>query len=122
MATPVWPPTLPQKPLLSNHSFAPQDNKVTFQPETGPSIDRRRGTAAVQKYQATFPPLTAAQVAVFEAFYQEELMDGALHYLWPDPVSGAAAKWKIREYSFASQEAGRFDLSMQIDRLPGAAV
>ncbi len=122
MATPVFPPSLPQKPLIDGWTWKPQPNKVTFKPEIGPSIERRRGTAIVDNFDGRFPPFTAAEVAVFETWFHDDLKSGTLVFNWNDPVSGTLRRWKIVEFQFSSMVAGRFDLSMKINRLPGAAV
>ncbi len=122
MATPVWPILLAQEPDPGPWSWAPQNNKVSFKPAVGPSIERRRGTAVVHNYNATFSYLTTAEVSVFEDFYQDDLSSGVLHYLWNDPVSGVSHKWKIESYTLTSVGAALHRLTMSLKRLPGAAV
>ena len=73
MATAVWPATLPQRPLSRDIKWTPQNNKVSFKPDVGPSIERRRGTAVAYDYTATFPPIDATQVATFETFFHTKL-------------------------------------------------
>jgi hypothetical protein len=116
-----WPASLPQKPLLGGWSWAPRDNRVSFQPDAGPAIERRRGTAVVHEYEARFPPLTKAQVAEFETFFEDTLVSGTLRYSWDDPVSGESREWRLREYSIAwSRESGKFDLTCRVNRMPAA--
>ena len=122
MATATWPSTIPQKPALGGFTWKPQSNKVTFKPEIGPSIERRRGTAVVHSYDAKFPPFTAAEVATFETWFQDDLKSGTLKFNWNDPVSGTLFSWKITDYQFSNMDANRFDLAVKINRLPGAAV
>jgi len=122
MATANWPGTLPDRPLFDGWSWTPQDNKASFQPDVGPSIDRRRGTAVAFEYDARFPPLSDAQVGYFETFFHTTLVGGTLHFLWADPVSGTSYKWKIADYQINSLGAGWHELSMKLMRLPGAAV
>jgi len=122
MATPTWPASLPQKPLISGFSQSPQDNRVSFRPDVGPPIERRRATVRMQLYKMQFPPMTATQLATFEAWFHDDLADGSLHFLWADPVSGTSYKWKIESYSSEWGPHGKHDLLMNINRLPGAAV
>jgi len=122
MATAVWPTTLPARPLSSSIGWEPQDNKVSFQPDVGPSIDRRRSSAVAFEYSAKFPAITAAQVAIFETFFHTTLASGALHYLWDDPISGTSYKWKIAAYQISTIGGGLHELSAKLMRLPGAAV
>ena len=91
---PTWPASLPQIPA-PGMSVAPQRNKISFEPEIGDSIDRRRGTAASKAYQISLPPMTKAQFAIFEAFFEDDLYDGVLPFTWNDPISGASHSWKF---------------------------
>ena len=122
MATAVWPASLPQKPLTTGWAWTPQANKVSFKPSVGPSIERRRGTAVVYNYSARFPPLTDAQLVTFEAFFDDDLKAGTLHFLWLDPVSGTNYKWKIESYQVSNIATSLHGLVLNLKRLPGAAV
>lgn len=122
MATATWPGTLPQKPTIGGWTWAPQNNKVSFRPDIGPAVERRRGTAVSHDYNAGFPHLSSAQVAIFETFYQDTLKAGTLHYLWNDPVNATSYKWKIESYQINSVGGDWFGLTMKMHRLPGAAV
>ena len=122
MATPIWLVAFPQKPREKSWGWAPQENKVVFQPALGPSISRRRGTVKVFNFTGIFPLFTGAEMAVFETWYTDELADGALHYLWDDPISGVRAKWKIKNYQFQDVGFDLFQLRLEVNRLPGAAV
>ena len=122
MATAVWPPAMPQKPLMTGWGWTPQDNRVSFKPAIGPSIERRRGTAVVYNYSARFPPLTDALLSTFETWYHGDLKSGTLHYLWLDPVSGTNYKWKIESYQISNISTGLHGLLLKLKRLPGAAV
>lgn len=122
MATPVWPASLPQRPSADDWSWTPQDNRVTFKPDVGGTLSRRRASAFAKEYRATFPPVTDAQLATFETFYEDDLVDGSLHYLWTDPIDATSYKWKINSYSVKSLGAGWHEVSMEMSRLPGAAV
>ena len=122
MATAVWPATLPQTPLMTGWAWSPQDNRVSFKPAVGPSIERRRGTAVVYNYNARFPPLTDALLSTFETWYHGDLKSGTLHYLWLDPVSGTNLKWKIESYQINNISTGVHGLLLNLKRLPGEAV
>lgn len=122
MATPVWPANLPQKPLLDSFTHAPQENKVSFQPDVGPPIERRRGTAKMHEYKVEFPPINAEELAVFETWFEDDLADGVLHYLWAHPVTGVTYKWKIDSYSVGRHGNGGHVLKIALNQLPGAAV
>lgn len=125
MPVPFWPVSLRQLPQRGGWSGGPQDTRVTFEPEYGPPITRRRTTAEPKLYQASFGQMTGAQRATFEAFYQTDLAGGVLSFCWRDPVADDVALWRIigsgkQSYSFVATGADRHDLSMQMMRLPGA--
>lgn len=119
MASIVWPTSLPQKPRLDGYQWQPQDNRVVFQPEVGPAIERRRSSAVVTQYQMKFPLMTSAQIAAFESWFQGDLKAGSLRYIWADPVNGSYYKWQITEYSVSWAPNAKFELTMKANRLPG---
>ena len=122
MVTPVWLPAFPQLPDAKSWGWAPQENKIVFQPPVGPSISRRRATARVINHSGTFSLFSGAEMIAFEEWYADELADGALHYIWEDPISKVLAKWKIKSYRFQSAGGDFYQLSLEVNRLPGAAV
>lgn len=119
---PTWPATLPQDAAVDGFSHSPQANKVSFQPDVGPSIDRRRATAKVKLLNITLPPVTAGQVAIFDAFFENDLKDGVLPFDWKDPITGAAASMKFgsgeQPYTIAPASSKLFRISFQAQILP----
>lgn len=119
--TDVWPATLPQTPLVDQWVGGPQRNKVSFKPEIGPTIDRRRGTSALHIYQATFAPLTEAQFVIFETFFHTTLKDGLLPFDWADPISGTTKRWKFGDedppYQITAGAGDLITLSCKLVRL-----
>ena len=117
MTTPAWPAGLPQKPDVDGWSEAPQPNRAQFQPEVGPPIRRRRGTARSYLVQAVFN-MTDAQVATFWSFWQSDLKDGTLVFTWTHPVTGASARWSFETEPTASRVGYDWSrLSCQLRRL-----
>lgn len=66
-----------------------QGNVVAFQPELGPEIVRRRGTAGVKKVQVTLVPVPFATWASVWTFYDTTCKSGTLPFTLVHPVSGA---------------------------------
>jgi hypothetical protein len=95
--TDVWPSTIPQTPLIDQWIGGPQRNKVSFKPDVGPTIDRRRTSSALSIFTATFPPMTELQFATFETFFETTLKDGILPFDWADPVTGVTRRWKFAD-------------------------
>lgn len=120
-----WPASLPQTPRRGAWVGGPQDSRAQFQPEYGPPITRRRTTADMRMFDATWPNLSTAERATFEAFYETDLVGGSQPFAMLDPVSGEVARWKIAgdgsmPYSLTAKGAGWHDLSMRLIRLPGS--
>lgn len=121
---PAWPASIPQAPLVDQWVGGPQRNKVSFQPDVGPSIDRRRTSAAHSIFQGTFGPFTDAQLASFESFFSTDLADGTLSFTWDDPVTGVSYNWKFTDdeppYQITHSEGNLHTIAMRLMRL-GAA-
>jgi hypothetical protein len=120
MSDPVWPASLPCRPVLRGATMAPQDNRLRFKPEAGPSIDRRRGTAAGKDVPMTFS-MTSAQLAAFETFFDGPLRSGALPFTGLDnPLTHEARRWKFGDnpYQVAEVVPGRYTVTMNLFQMP----
>lgn len=114
--TASWPSDIPKQPLQGQWGYTPQSNKVSFQPEIGPSIDRRRGTSAGKNWTATFS-MSRAQVSIFEAFFETTLASGVLPFNMNHPLLCVPAKFKFdKEQPYSVQEVtmSRFNVSMKL--------
>lgn len=78
----VWPVGLPQNVLVNGYSEAVGDGLLEYQPETGPSISRRRSTANPRPIAMSFE-LTSAQIATLRTFYETTLIGGSLPFSFP---------------------------------------
>lgn len=87
-----WPASLPQAPRYGGYTEAPRSNVVSFQPEVGAQIHRRRSTVRVREISMSFQ-MTGDQVAIFERWFQEELMDGVNRFQWIDPRTQTDRTW-----------------------------
>jgi len=88
----TWPATLPQHPRRNGFSRSPRPNIVAFGTEVGKGKRRRRSTARSQLWTLQFI-MTADQVEDFEAFFNDDLEDGALEFEWVYPMTGAT--WRF---------------------------
>jgi len=126
MATyPAWPASLPQTPRRGAWSGGPQESRAQFQPDYGPPLIRRRTTADTFTYDATFPNLSTAERATFEAFWRDDLASGSRPFVMLDPVTQEPARWLIAgdgnvPWSMTAKGAGWHDLTLRLVRLPGA--
>ena len=121
MTTPVWPATLPQTPLVDQWNGGPQRNKVSFQPEIGPPIVRRRGTSSLEIWEGTLPPMTAAQLVIFRAFFSDDLFDGTIAFNWTDPIKGDTGLWTFSDgdppYKITATAASMYNVSFKLLRI-----
>ena len=118
----AWPASLPQKPATGGWNGGPQDNRVSFQPEVGPNIDRRRGTARAHIYDARYAALTVTQLNTFVAFFETDLSDGIDTFTWTDPVYADAGVWRFMPssppYTISEIGGDLYDLTFKVMRVP----
>jgi hypothetical protein len=121
---PTWPAALPQRPLRDGFQKSGPDNTVIgFGTESGPGKTRRRSTARTKPMQLTFR-LDVDLVDDFEAFYEDELLDGALSFTMPDPITEVSITVQFdpetRPHYTITNVGGRvFDLSLRsLRRMP----
>lgn len=119
---PIWPHTLRQSPRRNNWTGGARDERVTFDPDRGPPLDRVGATAQTYDFSAQFPNFSNAQRAEFIRWFREDLALGVRWFAWRDPVTQEVALWKIvadqQAFSFTSKGAGWHDLSLRLLRRP----
>jgi hypothetical protein len=119
MSDPVWPTSLPQRPLVDGYSNSFGDGAVRTDMDSGPPKARRRFTAAVQPLRLAFR-LTAAQVATLRSFFKDDCAFGAIPFSFVEPVSGASIRAAFsKPPAIAPRSAIRFDATIELDWLPG---
>ena len=110
----VWP--FAGRTPFGGWSMAPQDNRVLFQPEIGPPITRRRGTAKTKKWAATYH-LTSAEFGMFEDFFENEIQDGALSFTMPHPRTSVIKTFKFADSPYTVDEFGTNEVTININIL-----
>ncbi len=112
-----WPSTLPQAGR-ANVSGGPQRNVVSFTPEIGPSIDRRRASSTGRTRDVTMPYFTLEEYETFVSFVEIDLHDGVLPFIWVDPISGRPAKVKLVQddplYMETKLKPDQFEISFKL--------
>lgn len=81
----AWPASLPQSPLFEGNSVALGDNRVSFKPDVGRALVRRRYTTRDDTVSFTFR-MSRAQLVDFLSFYNTDLGDGVLEFTYDDPT------------------------------------
>lgn len=89
---PAWPATVPSTPLAGSLQIKTDDVTVSFQPDVGPSLRRRRYTAVSRKYVFNLM-LTTAELLALDTFFESDCEDGALTFTMIDPATNISNTW-----------------------------
>lgn len=114
----AWPLARPLWPLVTS-TGGPIDARVSFQPEVGPPITRRRFTARIEEWQMAVVIESRADLAVFEQWFDDETEAGALPFVWRHPVRRDVTRWKFTGEDSPYEKAF---LSTDIVRVSFAAI
>lgn len=119
-----WPDGIPACVMRNTAQGGPLDNRVSFEPELGPPIERPRGTAVVEVFDIELPPMSSAQVEIYETWFRSDIAFGAIPYVWRDPISDAVTRWKILKgdptYRKSQTTKGKVIVTFRAMRLPSA--
>lgn len=89
MSIPAWPLTVNQDAFKGSVKEAIQANVSTFAPEVGAPLTRKRMAASLSTL--TFDmPATPAEWTALDAFFRDDLQDGALSFTRDHPLTGSA--------------------------------
>lgn len=117
---PSWPLTVPESPLVDAFGRSPKPNVISFGTEVGPGKVRRRSTARTKVVTARFI-FTTAELADFEAFFEDDLEDGALAFDWSDPVDDVTKSFRFEPggaYTVSALSIGLWNVSANLQLLP----
>lgn len=129
MAEAVWPPSLPSEALQAGLVETPPALTVRTEMSVGPAKVRRRFTAGVRVFE--LPPfiLTRDQVAIFDAFFLDDLQGGALPFTWKHPRTANPIDFRIigtpRYSPLSPRQNGtvdRWQVTIALEALPGTEV
>jgi hypothetical protein len=82
MALPVWPATVPHKPLADNGIDEPFRGVLESEMTAGNTRSRRQFTTVIGTVPRTIP-MTTAQFLTFKAFVRDTLSHGAADFEMP---------------------------------------
>lgn len=85
----AWPGTVNQFFYKSGYSQKPEPNKVSFQPEVGPPIERRRSSISTDIVQGRGRG-TVTEFNNLMTFFRTTLRDGADTFTRNHPLTGTA--------------------------------
>lgn len=112
-----WPEHL-GRPLIEGYSKQRQSDVVSFQPDIGAPITRRRSTVAV--FNSTFRfYFNQSQLESFEFFFDVTIGGGALEFQMINPISNKPMRLKIAsgDYSMTAIANDVFTIDFQATEL-----
>lgn len=114
----VWPPSLPQTPLLG---WAKQlaETRIRTQTDTGPAKVRRQFTSGVEQLSGVQILVTDAQRATFAEFFDDTTSGGALPFEWQMPDTGSTRNFRFLESPvITSVNHNTYRITMNLEALP----
>ncbi len=119
MSNPVWPLSLPQRPLAQGFNERAPDTAIRTQMEAGAAKVRRRFTAGIRTMDMQLR-LSADQVATLDAFHDSTLHGGSLRFDWVHPRTGVAMTYRfVEQPSYAPVARGRlWTATLKLEVLP----
>ena len=84
----------------------PVDQTVSFQPDIGVPITRRRTTGRVESWNIPVTFWSRDTFAEFEEWFHADLKSGVLPFVWRHPSSGAVRKFRLIPASYQSSYPG----------------
>jgi hypothetical protein len=98
MALPVWPSTVPHKPLADNGIDEPHRGVLESEMTAGNTRSRRQFTTVIGAVPRTIP-MTTAQFLTFKAFVRDTLSHGSAEFEMPvwDLTACPVKRVKLRD-------------------------
>ena len=111
---PSWPGTLSSYVLQDGFSETLPNNTIRSKMAVGPPKMRRRGTGAPRSIPSK-QYMTAAQVAVFDTFYEETLYSGSLRFDWVSPRTQAVKELRFTDPPVYTPMGAGYIVSMKLE-------
>lgn len=116
----IWPPTLPQYPLLEGYEETAPDIVLRSNNDAGPPKVRRRFTANVGQIACRYN-VTRAQLDIFDDFYFGPAGGGSVAFEWMHPWRRVTVRVRFKEaprYSSAGNPETAWMISVALEVLP----
>lgn len=95
VAVVAWPYGVPDCIMPLSPQGGLQDNRVSFEPDVGPAIERPKSSWAPDVYSVQLVLISVPQFAEFERWYRSDLRHGVLPFEFRHPITKARSAWKI---------------------------
>lgn len=89
---PAWPDDMPCQFQLDGLQFAPVDDNVPIDPESGSPMTRVRFTGDMDDFTASVPIKTRAKAIQLLDFWRTTLIKGSLPFDFFHPITGDAVQ------------------------------
>ena len=123
---PIWPLTLPQRPLRSGFKESVPNNLLTSPMDTGPAKVRRRSNAKPVPLSITYV-LKDTQLLILDDFVENVLAGGAICFDWPHPRTGEYVRARLSPQSEdvlydkqLYQDTLRWQIQLKLEVFPDA--
>lgn len=95
---PTWPTTgsFPQCPSPGTWQRQRQSNLLSFEPDVGPPLTRKRSTVSTLSVSFSIV-LYTAQLATLDTFFTVDAAEGAIPFDWKNPETGVVEAWSFVE-------------------------
>jgi hypothetical protein len=115
---PSFPSSLPPF-QVSGYSESPAKLVIRSQMDQGPAKTRRRSTAGVKPVKIETPPYTAAQVAVFDDFFVDDIASGASTFTMENPRTETTETFRfVSEPVYTALENEMFRITLDLEQMP----
>jgi hypothetical protein len=117
MATQVWPPSLPETPLLRGFSQKESDNDILrSEMGVGPAKVRLRSTANVSNNQSSIL-ITDAQKTTLQTFYGTTLLK-VKRFDWTDQLTGVTEEFRFVSAPIYVPVGIKWSVALNLEILP----
>jgi len=89
------PGTVPKCAMPKGSSGGQQDNRIGFETEVGPPIERPRATWVPEIYNISLPLITLQAFRDFKEWFESDLGWGVNAFVFKHPITGDDGVWKI---------------------------
>ena len=118
MANPLWPASLPQKPLMSGFSETMPNLVVRSQTDTGPAKMRIRSTAMASPIIGRML-MTGTQIGLLETFGRSTLVEWTSVFDFTDPVTRTTIQARFVEVPSWTHVSGNyFSVQLSLEEVP----
>ncbi|MGB0661331.1 MAG: hypothetical protein ACPGNV_14295 [Mangrovicoccus sp.] len=115
---PSWPDGIPFCPMGGTYSEEPGDAVLRTEFDAGPAKTRRRFTAVPTSMRFSLPWLSHVEYAQFRAWFEDDLLHGALAFDADHPLTGELRSFRFRQPFRANALGKHMVVQLELEMLP----